>query len=87
MRFMALIKRIRSRILRELNLELNSWRIKKIRRSLNNHNEDSCQSVIFFNASTRLSGLSQNAGFSLIASLALEAEGVRIVQLICQQGM
>jgi len=86
-RFMALIKRIRSRILRELNLELNSWRVKKIRRSLNNHNEDSCQSVIFFNASTRLSGLSQNAGFSLIVSLALEAEGVRIVQLICQQGM
>lgn len=49
--------------------------------------EDSRQAVIFFNASTRLSGLSQNAGFSLVSSLALEKTGVRVIELVCERGM
>jgi len=43
--------------------------------------------VLFFNASTRLSGLSQNAAFSLLASWAVRLAGVRVVHFICWGGM
>jgi hypothetical protein len=43
--------------------------------------------VVFFNASTRISGLSQNAAFSLLASWAVRLTGVRVVHFICWAGM
>lgn len=43
--------------------------------------------VIFFNASTRLSGLSQNAAFSLLAAWALREAGVPVKHVVCQSGM
>jgi hypothetical protein len=43
--------------------------------------------VAFFNASTRLSGISLNAAFSLIASLGLQLAGVPIVRFACKSGM
>jgi len=43
--------------------------------------------VIFFNASTRLSGLSQNAGFSLVSSLALRRAGYPVIHFVCQKGL
>ncbi len=43
--------------------------------------------VIFFNASTRLQGLSLNAAFSLLASWALRLAGTPVVQFVCHSGM
>ena len=43
--------------------------------------------IVFFNASTRLSGLSQNAAFSLLASWAVRLAGVRVIHFICWAGM
>lgn len=43
--------------------------------------------VAFFNASTRLTGISLNAGFSLLASLGLQLAGVPVVRFTCQAGM
>ncbi|MDO9129876.1 MAG: hypothetical protein Q7U34_08420 [Anaerolineales bacterium] len=43
--------------------------------------------VIFFNASTRLSGLSQNAAFSLLISWAVRLAGAPVVHFVCQRGM
>lgn len=43
--------------------------------------------VIFFNASTRLGGLSLNAAFSLLTSWGLRLQGVPVVHFVCQQGM
>ena len=43
--------------------------------------------VAFFNASTRLTGISLNAAFSLLASLGLQMAGVPIVRFACQAGM
>lgn len=43
--------------------------------------------VVFFNASTRLTGVSQNAAFSLIASWSLKAEGVPVLYYACRSGM
>jgi len=45
------------------------------------------QPVLFFNASTRLSGLSQNASFSLLASWAVRLTGTPVVHFVCKAGM
>lgn len=43
--------------------------------------------VLFFNASTRLGALSQNAAFSYLASLALQSAGLPVVHFGCRAGM
>ena len=43
--------------------------------------------VVFFNASTRLSGLSLNAAFALLSSWGLNLAGVRVVNFVCEKGM
>lgn len=43
--------------------------------------------VLFFNASTRLEGISQNAAFSILTSLAIRAQGVPVVHFVCMGGM
>lgn len=85
---MRFAERIASRLKRELNIARHQWIGRKFRRSIrSDSNKDSRQTVLFFNASTRLSGLSQNAGFSLVTSLALELAGARIIHLVCKRGM
>ncbi len=43
--------------------------------------------VVFFNASTRLWGLSQNAAFQLLAAWSLRLQGVPVIPFVCQAGM
>ena len=43
--------------------------------------------VAIFNASTRLTGISLNAAFSLLASLGLQMAGVPVVRFACKRGM
>jgi hypothetical protein len=43
--------------------------------------------VVFFNASTRLSGVSLNAGFALVTSWSLRMQGVPVVNFVCERGM
>jgi hypothetical protein len=43
--------------------------------------------VVFFNASTRLNGLSLNAAFALIAAWALRLGGTRVIHFVCNAGM
>lgn len=43
--------------------------------------------VVFFNASTRIRGHSQNAAFSLLVSWAVRLSGVRVIHFICWSGM
>ena len=85
---MALIPRIKQRIRREMVLNKNRRRIRSLRNAICSiPNLRDAAPVIFFNASTRLSGLSQNAGFSLITSLALQAEGIPVIHLVCERGL
>src|SRR4030042_362121 len=85
---MAFIQRITNRIRRELVLNQNRQRIRSLRNSLRNSlTSENKDPVLFFNSSTRLSGLSQNAGFSLISSLALQAEGIPVIHLVCERGL
>ncbi len=85
---MTLIQRITGRVRRELVLNQNSRRIRSLRDAISTNSFKSNSSpVIFFNASTRLSGLSQNAGFSLISSLAMQAKGIPVIYLVCRKGL
>lgn len=43
--------------------------------------------VVFFNASARLAGLSQNAAFSFLASCGLRLAGFQIHHFVCRSGM
>jgi hypothetical protein len=43
--------------------------------------------VALFNASTRLTGISLNAAFSMLASLGLQMAGVPVVRFACKRGM
>ncbi len=53
----------------------------------NSSTKPNAHPVLFFNASTRLSGLSLNAGFSLLSSLAVRLSGVPVVYLVCHAGL
>ena len=85
---MAFIQRIVNRFRRELVLNQNRRRIRSLRISLGSKQvAEKDAPVLFFNSSTRLSGLSQNAGFSIITSLALQAEGIPVIHLVCERGL
>ncbi len=43
--------------------------------------------VVFFNASTRLQGMSLNAAYSLITSWAMRMAGVPVIHFVCQSGL
>jgi len=45
------------------------------------------KSIIVFNASTRINGLSLNAAFSLLIAWALQLAGVPVVHFVCKAGM
>ena len=45
------------------------------------------QPVVFFNASTRLNGLSLNAAFSLLSAWTLRLAGTPVIHFVCQAGM
>jgi hypothetical protein len=43
--------------------------------------------IVFFNASTRLRGISLNAAFSLLSAWSLQMQGTPVVQFACGRGM
>lgn len=43
--------------------------------------------IIFFDASTRLDGMSLNAGFAIVSAWSLSLQGVPIVHFVCAAGM
>ncbi len=68
-----------------------AWRVARASRLVADRSTDRSrqrrQPVLFFNASTRLSGLSQNAAFSLLASWAVRLTGTPVVYFVCHAGM
>ena len=73
--------------------KIQSWktnrRIARLARGVARHADpdSGARPVIFFNASARLSHLSQNAAFSLLASWGLRLAGLRIIHFVCNRGM
>ncbi len=86
---MKLIKRARH-FLREQPLRASINRdIKRLARTVAKQapKTDEEKTVISFNASTRIEGLSLNAAFAMLAGWSLRLQGVRVVNFVCQRGM
>jgi hypothetical protein len=67
----------------------NHWRVLRLARHIAAHAPGASAQppVVFFNASARITGLSQNAAFGLLTSWGLRLEGVPVRQFVCQSGM
>jgi len=78
-------KRIENAVLRVLR----EGRIYKLNQQIKSHAEPNpeLENVVMFNASTRLSGFSQNAAFSQLTAWGLQLAGVPIVHFTCHSGM
>lgn len=62
-------------------------RVESYLRSFENGCNKKERPVIFFNASTRISHLSMNAAFSLLASWAVRSAGVPVLHVVCKSGL
>lgn len=67
----------------------NHWRVLRLARQVAAHapGASTQQPVVFFNASARITGLSQNAAFALLTSWGLRLEGALVRHFVCQSGM
>ncbi|MEA3349792.1 MAG: hypothetical protein U9Q82_04145 [Chloroflexota bacterium] len=74
--------------LRLLKIE-NDWRLSRLSRQVARrakaHSDQ--KPITFFNASSRLGGMSQNAAFSLLAAWGLQLTGVPVIHFACRAGM
>jgi len=72
--------------------KVRSWqtngRIRQLTRQVNRRARlKPGQPVVFFNASTRLGGVSQNAAFSFLTASALQMAGTPVIHFACLAGM
>jgi hypothetical protein len=67
----------------------NRKRVETMARQVARHSKpaEGARPVVFFNASTRLTGFSQNAAFSLLTSWGLRLAGISVRHFVCQGGM
>jgi len=66
-----------------------NWRLLNLTRQVTAHARPAVGQapVVVFNASARLTGLSQNAAFTLLTACGLQTAGIPIVYFACQAGM
>jgi len=75
------------------DLRFKRWlinhQVRSLAKAVNSHAhpDAAIKPVIFFNASTRLVGISLNAAFSLLTSWALRLQKVPVIHFVCQAGM
>ena len=78
---------------RNIELHYLGWqnrrRISRLASQVSDHAGHELQTgpVIMFNVSSRLTGLSQNAAFSLLTAWSLRLAGVPVIQFVCKTGM
>ncbi len=86
---MSYSKRLSDRIKREWRTWDNRQRITQladlVRGASSNTGKKS--PVIFFNASTRLEGLSLNAAYSLLSSYGIQITGTPVIHFVCRRGL
>ena len=80
---------LRNKVETSLSRRVNDARIREMAlavagRSVINADQ---KPIIFFNASTRLGGLSLNAGFSLISAWAMRLQAIPVIHFVCKSGM
>jgi hypothetical protein len=78
-------------LLNRIRAKAKSWqgrrRLARLAAEVAAHAQPAGAPVVFFNASTRLGHLSQNAAFALLAGWGLRLDGVRIAHFVCDAGM
>lgn len=76
------VKTIRLRLERE-------WRTWNMNRQVRSHTQSDLdmKPVVLFNVSSRLSGFSQNAAFTLLTGWGFQINGVPVIHFSCQAGM
>ena len=83
-RITSLGKRIKARILRGgINRRIR-WIADIVHKNAVTHGGSP---VVFFNASTRIKGLSLNAAFNLLSAWSLRLQGIPVVHFVCERGM
>lgn len=83
------LEKARRRLVRLEVEKADRRQIQRIAKEINAHSSDAGENrpVVFFNASTRLNGLSLNAAYSLITAWATRLSGARVIHLVCDHGM
>ena len=83
----------KSSLASSLSAKVDGWqsrqRLERLAKQVHKHARPQAQAapVVVFNASARLTGLSQNAAFSLLAAWSLRLAGIPVVHFVCQAGM
>jgi len=67
----------------------DNWRLFRLGIKVANkvHPNPEQKPVVFFNVTARLTGLSQNAAFAMLAAMGLQLDGVPVIYFACQAGM
>lgn len=86
---MKIVQKVSSRIKREWVQSINYRCIRRLAESVKKSAipHPAAQPVLFFNASTRLQGLSLNGAFSLLTSLGVQLAGTPVVHYVCKAGL
>ncbi len=88
MNVQTLPQRVRTHFAIERAHAANDRRIRQIASQVAAHCPPPKQApLVFFNASTRLTGISLNAGFSLVTTWSLRLQGIPVVNFVCQRGL
>jgi hypothetical protein len=82
------LKQIKAGVRQRWIHNANDQRLAKISNEIKKQSTLSNQQpVVFMGVSTRLQGMSLNAGFALITKWSLQLQGVPVIQFVCDAGM
>jgi hypothetical protein len=85
---MQMVNRVQRGLKRRFGHWQNNRQIDQLEREVFTHApHPSAAPVVFFNASTRLGGVSLNAAYSLLTALALRLNGAPVAHFVCQSGL
>ncbi len=85
----SILQRTQKWLIRKGNENRDAFILGRLQDEANNHYipSKSDRPVLFFNASTRLEGISLNSAFSILTSISLRRQGVKTIHWVCKRGM
>lgn len=85
----SIFRRIHTRLLRDSIRRVNNLDFHSAARQVEGNSPDPTgqKPVIFFDASTRLEGVSLNAGFALLSAWSMQLQGIPVIHFVCASGM
>ncbi len=85
---MQIVNRVQRGMKRRFSHWQSNRQIEHLEREVFTHApRPSAAPVVFFNASTRLGGVSLNAAYSLLTGLAIRLNGAPVAHFVCQRGL